>query len=366
MKGSGAAEVSFLLRRLEPRLAWAVAACAGWAVALLAPTEMALWALALYAAAIGLWCRRFPAHRQWLMFVRATLLLEGAFVMQLAPAAGGPTGPFFIGVVMVVAAYSLALSRPWAAALAILALLQFGAGCLLVPEIDLRLALAQAGVLGFFAVVAALFGGALRELDAQAEQARRDRSSQLYNEQGFFNHGAELFEECRRLRRPFSLVLLNASDLHEVSDLVGRNASNQLFARLVAELSAATPRDGIAARMDASEFVLALPGLAAERARVLLRQHLGEPPRIALSCRGDLVTVMLDVLVAEATPDIASLEDFYERLHAQVLKRFGVELPIMPDKSSTLEKLLDDDPPIPHHARPTLPMGLRPTPPRRA
>ena len=139
---------------------------------------------------------------------------------------------------------------------------------------------------------------------------------------------------------------------------MGRAASNQLIDRLAADLSAATPRDGIAGRMDMTEFVLALPGLPAERARALLRQHLGEPPRVALKCRGDLVTVMLDVLVAEATRDVASLEDFYDRLHAKVLKRFGVELPSVPDKSSTLHGLLDDDPPVPHHARPTLPMGL--------
>lgn len=356
MATSATGEVSFLLRRLEPRLAWAIAACSAWAVALLAPSEPGLWVLALYAAAIGLWSRRFPAHRHWLMFARAVLMLEGALVLQMVPAAGGPTGPFFIGVVMVVAFYALALARPWAAALATIALLQLGAACLAAPAVDLHLALAQAGVLGVFALVAASFGGALRELDAQVEQARRDRSSRLYNEQGFFSHGAELFEECRRLRRPFSLVLLNAADLHEVSDLVGRNAANQLLEHLAAELSAATPRDGIAARIDAKEFVLALPGLAAERARALLRQHLGEPPSVKLKCQGDVVTVMLDAVVAEATPDIASLEDFHERLHAEVLKRVGIELPVMQDKRSTLDKLLADDPPMPRHARPTLPM----------
>jgi GGDEF domain-containing protein len=359
MKSVDADEVSFLMRRLEPSLAWATAACTAWAAALLAPTDPAPWALALCTAAVGFWSRRFPAHRQWLMFVRAVILLEGALVLVVQ---SGELGPLSMAPVLVVAAYSLALARPWAAGLAALTFAQFAAACWLVPELDWRIALVQAGALAFFVAIGMLFGGALRDRDAQVEQAHRDRSSQLYNEQGFFAHGAQLFEECRRLKRPFSLVLLNGADLREVSDLVGRAAANQLVAQLVAELSAATPRDGIAARMDATEFVLALPGLTAERARALLRQHLGDPPRVVLKRRGSQVAVMLDVLAAESTRDVSSLEDFYDRLHAKVLKRFGVELPTPPDKQSTLHGLLADDAPVPHHSRPTLPMELQPHP----
>ncbi|MES2936884.1 MAG: diguanylate cyclase [Pseudomonadota bacterium] len=358
MKAQSVGEVSFLLRRLEPRLAWAAAACTAWAALVLAPQNPTPWALALYAAGIGFWSRSFPAHRQWLMAVRALLLLEGAFVLLVQGGSGGPAGPFFLGPVIVATAYSLALARPWAVAIATLAFAQFAAACWLVGVSDWRIALAEAGVLCALPMVGMLFGGALRELDTQVEQARRDRNSPLYNQQGFFTHGAQLFEECRRLKRPFSLVLLDGCALREACHGMGRMPSMKLYQRLAAELHAATPRNGIAARLDASEFALAMPGLSAERARALLRQHLGEPPRVALRSRGELVTVPLGMLVVEAGPGARSLEDLYDRMHGDVRERMGTSLPSALDDSSTQAGLLEDEAFIPRHALPTEPMEL--------
>jgi len=185
-----------------------------------------------------------------------------------------------------------------------------------------------------------------------------DRNTHLYNRAGFLAHGAELFNECRRSKRPFAVVLLNSADLHDVSDLVGKNPANQLFAQLVQHITAATPREGLAARTDSVEFGLALPGVTAERAANLLRQRLGDPPRVEVALKGTKVTIMLDSLIAEATADVASLEDMYERLHARLVKRFEPQKDkaAPPEPGSTLQGLLDSDPPMPHHARPTVPM----------
>lgn len=346
-------KVSFLIRRLEPQLAWAVAAYTTWAALFLDPSDLRVWGVTIYAAAIGFWCRMFPAHHQWLMLVRGMLLLAGAFVLQI----DAPTGPYFIWPVMVASVYALLLAQRWAVVLSALALAQFAAACWLAGP-PWRLALAQAGVLVFFPFVATMFGSAMRALDRQVELSRMDRGSHLYNEQGFFTHGAELFDECRRKKRPFSLVLLNSADLREVADLVGKKAANQLFAHLIGELTSATPREGIAARTDLIEFALALPGLTADRAQRLLQDRLGEPPKIELPLKGSRITVMLDSVVAEATPDIPTLEDFYDRLRSKLLKRFGVEVPNPPERSSTLHGLLEDrEPPVPRSDRPTMPMG---------
>jgi GGDEF domain-containing protein len=353
-------KVSFRMRRLEPRLAWATAAYTCWAAALLSPADPVVWALALYAGAIGLWCHRFPALHQGLMFTRGALLLAGALVLQAAPGAGGPTGPYFIWPVMIATFYALALPRRWAVVLVGLALAQFAAANALGGAGDWRLALALAGALCIFPGVAMLFGRAMRELDRQAEIANIDRGSHLYNEQGFLSHGGELFDECRRARRAFTLILLNCADVAEVSDLTGRQAANLLFARLVDELKGLTPREGLAARTGPAEFAVVLPGVSAQRAAALLHQRLGNPPKVALRSRGDLITVMLDSAIAEATPDVPTLEDFHERLHAKLLKCFGVELPEVPNRSSTLGGLLDAAPRVPNNARPTMPMSLGP------
>jgi GGDEF domain-containing protein len=359
-------KVSFRLRRLEPQLAWAIAGYTAWAGLLLNPGQPVVWLVALYATAIGAWCRLFPAHHQWLLLVRGMFLLLGAFMLQVGPETGGPNGPYFIWPVMVTAVYALLLSRRWAMALTALALVQFAAACALAaPLPSWRVALAQAGALCFFPLIAMMFSRSMRELDVQHELAHIDRNTRLYNAAGFFRHGAELFDECRAKKRPFAMVLLNSADLHDVSDLVGKNPANQLFAQLVQRIAAATPREGLAARTDAVEFGLALPGVTAERAAAMLKQQLGEPPKVELALTGTKVTIMLDAVVAEATPDIASLADMYERLQSKLFKRFGTELPTAPEQSSTLQGLLDKDPPVPHHARPTVPMSYGKPRPRR-
>lgn len=353
----GSDKVSFRLRRLEPQMAWAIAAFTVWAGIFLTPGYMAVWLVALYAAVIGGWCRMFPAHQQWLMLVRGILLLFGAFALQLGADSGGPTGPYFIWPVMVTTVYSLLLSRPWAIGLAAVALVQFAIACVLAgPVPSWQLAATQAGVLAFFAIVAMVFARPMRQLDAKSELAHMDRKTRLYNEAGFFAHGAELFEECRSNKRPFAMVLLNSADLNDVTDLVGKDPANRLFAQLVDHIAAATPREGIAARTDAVEFGLALPGVTAERAAALIHQRLGDPPKVELALKDTKVTVMLDAVIAEATPQVPSLEEMYERLRSKLLKRFGTELPLTPEQSSTLHGLLDKDPPVPHHARPTVPM----------
>jgi GGDEF domain-containing protein len=351
-------KVSFRMRRLEPQLAWAIAAYTAWAALFLDPAQPAPWLVTAIAAAIGIWSRMFPAHDQALLLARGVLLLGGAFVLQVSADVGGPTGPYFVWPVMVTAVYALLLPGRWAMLLTGLALAQFVAACLLAePLPSWRAAGAQAGVLCFFALVAILFSRSMRQLDAQNELAHMDRNTRLYNRAGFLTHGAELFNDCRRNKRPFAMVLLNSADLHDVSDLVGKNPANQLFAQLVQHIIAATPREGLAARTDAVEFGLILPGITAERAATLLRQRLGDPPSIEVTLKKTKVTIMLDSVIAEASPDVASLEDMYEHLHGRLLKRFETPQAAAPEKGSSLHGLLDSNPPMPHHARPTVPMS---------
>lgn len=357
-------KVSFTMRRLEPQVAWALAAYTAWLTLCFGAADATAWGVAAAAAAIGFWGTQFPAHHQWLMLARGLMLLTAGFLLHLASASGGPAGPAFALPFVVTIVYALMLARRWATLLAASALLLFTVACALTGVPSPRTALALGGALLFFPLLAMLYGRAVRELDRQAELARMDRRSQLYNETGFFAHGAELFEECRRRKRPFSMVLLNSGDLREVADLAGKKAAGQLLAQLVAKLSAVTPREGIAARMDGVEFALALPGLTAERAGALLRQRLGEPPKVELQSPGGKVTVILDALVAEATPEVPTLEEFYDRLRSRMCRRLvppATEAATQPvagrDGASTLEGLLNDDGPMPHHDRPTMPMS---------
>lgn len=353
--------VSFRLRRLEPPLAWAIAAFTLWSAVFLYPREPAVWLGAAYATAIGFWAREYPAHRQLFMLARALLLLCGALTLQVVAEAGGPAGPYFLWSVLVSTLYAVLLPRTWALGVAAVALVLYVIACVFHPPSSWQQAATFAGALGFFPFMATLFGRVLQAMDQQAESAATDRRSKLFNEAGFFAYGGELLDECRRKKRPYSLVLLDSADLHEVADLAGPKAASQVFAQLATDLAQATPRGGLAARTDAVEFALALPGLTAEQAATLVREHLGAPPKVEFTAGGNKVTVILDTAIAEATPDFPSLEDFYERLRRQLHDR-AVAASVVPSSlpsnygASTLEGLLEDARPVPHFDRPTMPM----------
>lgn len=352
------ASVTFRAGRLEPRLVLALAAFTLWTGVVLTPGDLTTWLLALYAAAIGGWCRVSPARHQGVMFTRAALLLAAALVLQASVDGADAQGPYFIWPVMVTAIYSLLLSGRWAIGFWVLAALEFTATHTFAnTQASWQLALAQGGVAIFFAFAAGEFGKSARALDQQAEVKRRDPNTRLYNEAGFFAHGGELFEECRGRGRPFTMVLLNSADLGEVSNLAGKKAANQLFAQLVERIEAATPNGGLAARTDAVEFGIALPGTTGARAAALLHQQLGQPPKIEVTLKGNRITVMLDSVIAEATGDVPGLEDMYDRLRAKLQKRSGGPVSIPSESHSTLQGMLESDSVIPQHARPTMPMG---------
>jgi len=322
----GPAYVTFRTRRLEPRLVWAIALFTVWAGMALSPGDPVVWLLALYFAAVGSWCRLSPAHHQSLMLARAALMLVGAFALQVTAQAGGAGEAFFVWPVMVTAIYSLLLSGRWALAFWTLAVVEFVASrTLAMAPLSWQLAMAQAGTQVFFAFVSMEVGLFMKELDQQAELSHKDRSSRLYNQAGFFAHGGQLFQDCKRRKRPFAVVLLNSADLREVAELAGQKAANQLFAQLVRRIESATPAEGLAARTDSIEFGLALPGVTAARAAALLHQQLGQPARVELVLKDRTLTVMLDAVIAEATADMPSLEDMYDRLRARLPGRPGAD-----------------------------------------
>jgi hypothetical protein len=73
--------------------------------------------------------------------------------------------------------------------------------------------------------------------------------------------------------------------------------------------------------------------------------------------KGSRVTVMLDSLIAETSPDVPSLEDMYDRMRAKLLRRAGEVMSRPAEAHSTLQGMLESDSVLPHHSRPTMPMA---------
>ncbi|MRD47785.1 diguanylate cyclase [Caenimonas koreensis DSM 17982] len=361
--------VAFRTSRLEPRLVWAIALFTIWSCLVLSPGASVVWLLALYASSIGAWSRLRPAGHQAIMLARAALLLVGAFVLQVSADTGGADGPYFIWPVMVVAVYSLLVSGRWRYALWSLAALEFVVSRAFSGTApSWQLALAQAGVLAAICFIAHELRQSMDDMENVVEQASTDPTSRLYNDAGFFANGSLIFDDCRRRNRPFTMVLLYSANLRDVADVAGKKAANQLFGQLVRSIDAATPGGSLAARTDAVEFGLALAGMTAVQAGALLEDKFGQPPKVEVTLSDVKLTVMLDSVVAQATADVATLEDMYDRLRAKLLRRSGVDHTKPAEMHSTLQGMLQSDPAIPFHARPTVPMPLGKTPsskPRR-
>ena len=354
-----AGRVSFQVQRLEPQVALALGGFTVWSGVFLNPPGIHVWLMALYAGAIGGWVRAFPARRKAPMLARAALLLLGGFVLHTGPGLGGPVSLWAVWPLVIATGYCMLLPRRWATALIALTVLEFAFACLLTtPPPPWQRALALAGSLWFVPAMALDFGRALRTVDKRAEQSQTDRRTHLYNEDGFFINGGELFDECRRGKRPFTLVLLSGADLRDASELLGKKAANKLLAQLVSAIGAATPPGALAARTDSAEFAVAMPGLTAERAESIVHQRLGEPPQVEIEIEGAKATVLLDVVIAEAAADAYALEDLYDRLRLRLRERSRPSR-TTPGEISTLRGLLERDPPMPMSARPTLPMSLQ-------
>ena len=359
--------VSFRVRRLEPAVAWALAGLTLWLNMVFANTETAFWLVALFAASVGGWSRMFPARSPTMMALRAALLIAMALALQLEIGDGAATGPYLLLPTLAAFFYALLLPTRWSLAVLAWLALCFAAGAALTLNgMPWRPILVYTGLWVLFIALANVFGRVLRESDASLESKLRDDRTQLYNDQGFFAHGAVLLAECRSRHRPLSMVLLNGADLLDIPDLLGRRVANELFSKVVYRL-ASLSGEGIAARTDTAEFGLILPGVGPQRAAALVEQLLGTPPQVELQlpsrARADAkpVTILLDMGVAQATDPLQGIEELYDGLHAQWKSKLasgkaGSEpkrLPVLgPD---------DTKPAALHTQKPTVPMPLHPS-----
>lgn len=358
--------VTFRLQRLEAHVGFAVGGLALWLALLLQPPGFAPWLLALFAAGVGGWAQAYPARQPVTLFARGLLLVGGGTLFLLTPGLGGPAGLAALWLLSAAVAYALLLPLQWSVPIGAAIWAGYAAACFYgEPAPPWQAALGMAGALGFLPTLCLFMGRTLRASQHVAETAQRDTRSPLYNEAGFFTNGGELFDECRKRGLPFSMVLLQASDLRDVNNLLGRKAANALFAQTVKGIATATPPRGLAARIDSVEFALAMPGLAVDKAEAMLHAALGRPPQVKVDFGGASAVIVLDAVAAQAPPELHTLEELYDRLHQRLRGRAETPNTQPMDRGSTLQGFLMQDPPVPQSQKPTLPMPLARRAPRQ-
>ena len=314
-------KVTFRVRWLEPYLAWVLAIHVLWVTVVSTAPGTSVWYVALIAACVGGWSRVYPAQTQLMLLSRAALLILATLVLQLMPGLGGPTGPFFYTLLMIGLFYALLLATPWAILVSMLTVGEFALACGLaeLPP-SWQTGLIQGGSLVLMLFLATTFGQSIQLADSRVESKLRDTHTLLYNETGFFVHGAMLLADCQKKSRPFSMVLLNGASLRDMPERVGRKMTNDLYNQIVQGIGK-VPGEGIAARTDTVEFALLLPGVTRERAAALVRQQLGEQPKVTVMMSGKPITVTLDMAITQSNSKDRTIEALYDMMHAYLAKR---------------------------------------------
>ena len=348
--------VSFRARHLEPWIAGTLAVYTFCASVILSTSEGSAWLIATLAASVCFWGRKFPAKFQWILLLRATLLLAGAMALNFSTQAGGPAGVYFFWPCVIAMFYAFLLAQPWSSLLAAVTAVTF---VLALKLVDAPVVWAQALMNGVFlslsAALAIVFGQTLRAADRNTESSLRDARTLLYNEEGFFTHGASLLRDCRKHGRPFSMVLVSGTDLREITELLGRRAANELFIQLT-KVVGAIPGKVIAARIEGAEFALLMPELDSAAAKAVVSQWLGTPAKAQVKINGKLVTVVLEIVCGQIQDNEHELEDLYGALHGELSKLLS---PVKVKTQTTKFDLEIPDAPNERRAgAPTVPMEL--------
>lgn len=327
MRGQRAAAygwISHNVRYLERWVAWSIAVYTAWVTVFSYPGEPSAWVLVLYAGLIGKWAEIRVARQQWEMTGRGLALVMGAYVIQtqLPAQIGDVRQLIFFWLSITSLCYTLMLKPAWGACVVAFAVVGFAAGSLQAPRApSLPELMGQAGFLVIFPLLLTMkFGAVMRQPDDALEVGRIDRSTALYNQDGFTAHGDEMLAACELEGQPLSVAVFDCADLLEVRAIYGNRMARTLAARIVDKLSALTVDRGLAARTGAAEFSVVLPDMDRDKALAAIHRALGHPLRIELDAADSEIVLVPSFMVETAIPNTASVED----LHVEMRRKLAL------------------------------------------
>ena len=103
--------------------------------------------------------------------------------------------------------------------------------------------------------------------------AQRDSKTGLLNARAFDLRFAQAFAQAKRLRKPLSLLVIDLDGLKTVNDVNGHMVGDAILSAVGEIVRQHAHGRNIAGRFGGDEFVLALPGVASDEAR-LIAEHI--------------------------------------------------------------------------------------------
>lgn len=155
---------------------------------------------------------------------------------------------------------------------------------------------------------------------ALARHGWLDTATGMGNRDALVPVGQPLLDKARAARRPFSVVVLDFSELAEVREIYGRETTQRVIARVVERVEALAGPRGVALRTGAAQFTVLLPGSAQEAAGARIWRALGKPCRVEFEAGDSEIVLVPEIAAENVAADDATVDEVWRDL-AQGLAR---------------------------------------------
>lgn len=125
--------------------------------------------------------------------------------------------------------------------------------------------------------------------------------------------GDLLLRKTQARSEPLCLLLFDFQDLVEVEELYGTATRRRLLSVIGARLRRLAGRKGLAVRLDATRFVVLLPGLCRDQAVDRVLSRLGKPCSFELDDAHDEVVVIPSLSIVCTTASTGSVAQLLEQ-----------------------------------------------------
>lgn len=134
-----------------------------------------------------------------------------------------------------------------------------------------------------------------------------------------------LVADSQRKQQPFTLVVLEQSDLPELSAIFSREVAQQLVSKMARTLQNISPAKGIVVRTDATVFTVLLPGFSRPMASAALKRALGDTFSIECDAGDEEVVLVPDFLIRTLDGDSPPVARVYEQMCRTIARARALE-----------------------------------------
>lgn len=129
------------------------------------------------------------------------------------------------------------------------------------------------------------------EIHRHQENALTDPLTGLYNRRYFFEQANKFLKAATRHHFPISIVICDLDHFKQINDNYGHAAGDEAICKFAEQMRDVVREDDLVARYGGEEFIAMLPRTAVEGAEILADRLRKQTADIALSSKGQTVTL---------------------------------------------------------------------------